>query len=294
MIYRDGRLLPGAAAGLPEGEGLFETLRVDDGAARDLPAHLDRLLAGLARLKLAIPESRDALAAAAEAVAAEAPRPTARLRILVARSPRASSPSSTLVFAEPYEPPDEAAYQAGVPALLLAEPAVDSRSPLAGLKTLAREPYRRALALASAAGAWDALLLNERGRLVSGSRSNLVLVLPSGIFTPPLADGCLPGTVRQRLLEAGEIGERSLSPADLAVASEVLLLNSLVGVLPVGRLDGRRLKPPSSRPARPSPPRPSPRRPRRPSPSWPTAARLRRRLGWPRRSATAAAAGPRP
>lgn len=293
MIYRDGRLLPDAPASLPDGDGLFETLRVDDGEARDLPAHLDRLLAGLGRIGLEIPESRADLAVAVQAVAAAAPRPTARLRIAVARDRRESSPSSTLIFAEPYDPPSADAYQDGVAAVLLAEPTLDPLSPLAGLKTLGREPHRSALSMAVAAGAWDALLLNERGRLVSGARSNLVLVLPEGVVTPPLADGCLPGTVRRRLLVAAEIGERSLSPADLEAASEILLLNSLVGVLPVGRLDGRRLTPPSSRPARPSPSRPAPRRPS-PPPPWPTAARLRSRLGWPRRSSTAAAAGPRP
>ena len=45
-------------AGFLHGDGLFETLRVDDGLARDVAAHLDRLLASLPRLEIEIPENR--------------------------------------------------------------------------------------------------------------------------------------------------------------------------------------------------------------------------------------------
>jgi len=98
---------------------------------------------------------------------------------------------------------------------------------------------RLALRQAEAAGAFEALLLNERGLLAEGARSNVVLALPEGLFTPPVADGCLPGTVRRRLLEAGTIVERSLTQDDLRRAREVFLLNSLIGVLPVGRLEDK-------------------------------------------------------
>src|SRR6185295_1795339 len=90
-------------------------------------------------------------------------------------------------------------------------------------------------------GAFEALLLNERGRLVEGSRTNVALVFPDGGVTPPKLDGCVPGTVRRRLLEKGAIAEEPLAPEDLAMAREVLLMNSLIGVLPVSRINGREI-----------------------------------------------------
>jgi branched-chain amino acid aminotransferase len=207
------------------GEGLFETLRVDAGRARDVEAHLDRLLAGLRRVGIALPDSRPTLEKALEEIAAAAPRPTARMRLTVTRSTR-------LITATPYEPP------ALVTAALLPRYRIDSASPLAGLKSLSYQANRLALRDAEAQGAWDALLVNERGRLVSGSRSNLAVVVGGRVVTPPEGDGCLPGTVRRRLLESGAIEERSLAPEDLR-GCEVLLMNSLIGVLPVSRIDGR-------------------------------------------------------
>ncbi len=248
LSWWNGRLVAAEAvalspedAGLLQGDGLFETLRVDEGRARDVPAHLDRLFAGLPRLDLEVPEGPEELSGAIAAVAAAAPRPAARLRVTVTRG--VASVPTCLVAAAPYRPPPPAAYRDGVAAVLLPDVRLDSRSPLAGLKSLSYGAHAIALRRATATGAWEALLANEAGRLVSGSRSNLVAVLEGHACTPPLADGCLPGTVRRRLLEAGALAERSLAPAALEEASEVLLTNSLIGVLPVGRIGERTLAP---------------------------------------------------
>jgi branched-chain amino acid aminotransferase len=239
LAFWNGRLLPLTEvriapddAGFLFGDGLFETLRVDAGQAGDVEAHLDRLLAGLARIGIAIPEDRDALAAAIAEVAGAAPKPTARLRVTVTRSP------TRLITAAAYQLPSDDLYRDGVDVVLLPGPRIDSQGLLVGLKSLSYQMNRLALLQAEAEGAWEALLLNEHGRLVEGSRTNLALALPDGVFTPPLDDGCLPGTVRRRLLEKGKIAERSLVLEDLERASGIYLMNSLIGVLPVRKVKG--------------------------------------------------------
>ena len=246
LAWWNGRIVPAAEvhispadAGFLFGDGLFETLRVDAGRARDLSAHLDRLYAGLRRLGIEPPEERCDLGRAVTDVAQAAPRPVARLRITVSRGDEGRP--TRLITAASYEPPGEDLYRRGVAAILLPESRIDSRGPLAGLKSLCYQANRLALRQAEARGAWDALRLNERGRLCSGSRSNLALALPDGIFTPPESEGCLPGTVRRRLLETGAIHERPLTREDLAAADGLLLMNSLIGALPVSSVDGREI-----------------------------------------------------
>lgn len=219
------------------GDGLFETLRVDDGRARDVPAHLERLLSSLRRVRIDIPEDEGALTAAVEAVARAAPRPVARMRITITRGSRGEA--TRLITAVPYEPPSPDLYRRGVPVRLLPQYRIDSAGPLAGLKTLCFQANRLALEHAERRGAWEALLLNERERLVEGSRTNIALVFSEGVFTPGKNDGCIPGTVRRRLLECGALSEWPLSSEDLVTASEVLLINSLIGVLPVCRINSR-------------------------------------------------------
>lgn len=234
---RDEVWIDPADSGFLFGDGLFETLRVDEGRARDVPAHLERLVLGLHRIRIDIPEDEGALAAAVEAVAQAAPRPVARMRITVTRGENGEP--TRLITAAPYEPPGEDLYRQGVAARLLPQYRIDSAGPLAGLKTLCYQANHLALQHAEKLGAWEALLTNERDRLVEGSRSNVALVFPDRILTPPKSDGCLPGTVRRRLLERGLLSEWPLSSEDLAQASEVLLMNSLIGVLPVSRINSR-------------------------------------------------------
>ena len=221
LAYWNGRLVPMGEVRLGVGDmlgdGLFETLRVDLGQAGDVEAHLDRLFEGLPRVGIDPPEDREALAAAVLQVAGASPWPVARMRIAVTQETR-------LISLALYTPP-----VGPVSAVLLPEPWIWSRSPLAGLKSLSYQANR--LALRRGAGAFEVLLLNEHGRLAEGSRSNVILALPDGLFTPPVEDGCLPGTVRRRLLEGRVIAERSLTPADLQAASKVALTNSLIGVL---------------------------------------------------------------
>ena len=246
LSYWNGRIvqagevrIPPDDAGFLYGDGLFETLRVDGGRARDADAHLDRLLAGLRRIRIDLPEDRCALGKAVAGIAEVAPQPVARMRITITQGSHGCP--TRLITAAVYEPPDENLYRQGVSARLLPEYRMDSGGPLAGLKTLCYQAHRLALHRAESLGAWEALLQNESGRLVEGSRSNLILVLPGGVFTPPKTDGCLPGTVRRRLLEKEAVREWPLSPEDLATASEVLLTNSLIGLLPVSRVNGRQI-----------------------------------------------------
>jgi branched-chain amino acid aminotransferase len=243
LSWWNGRVVPAGEvrvdpgdAGFLFGDGLFETLRVDDGRARDVEAHLDRLFAGLRRIRIDLPEDRASLERAVAEIAKAAPRPVARMRITITRSP------TRLITAAPYTPPEERLYREGVSALLLPDHRIDSGGPLAGLKSLCYQLNRMALQIAESRGAFEALLVNERGRLVEGSRCNVAVVFPDGVFTPPESDGCLPGTVRRRLLEKGALQERSMASEDLATAREVLLMNSLIGVLPVSRIEGREVR----------------------------------------------------
>jgi len=73
------------------------------------------------------------------------------------------------------------------------------------------------------------LFLNERGELTEGTYHTLVLRIDGELLTPPLACGLLPGTLRQDLLERGEVRERLLHEDDLCRADEIWLVNSVRG-----------------------------------------------------------------
>ena len=135
------------------------------------------------------------------------------------------------------------------------------------LKTTARAHYDRALAWAAARGVDEPILLNPRGEVMEGARTNVFVRRGGQLLTPPLAAGGLGGVMRQRLLAEGA-EERPLAPEDLLAADAVAARQ---------RGPGRDAREHRSRPAReqapfpdiplsneqrhPRPPRPEPRRP---------------------------------
>jgi branched-chain amino acid aminotransferase len=94
---------------------------------------------------------------------------------------------------------------------------------------------------ARAQGADEALLADTRGRLSEAATANVFIEVAGRLVTPPRASGCLPGVVRQVLLDAGVAVEDDVSMDALDAAQEVFLTSSLGGVAPVASIDGRPL-----------------------------------------------------
>jgi para-aminobenzoate synthetase/4-amino-4-deoxychorismate lyase len=78
----------------------------------------------------------------------------------------------------------------------------------------------------------DVLLQNQRGELTESSSSNLVVVMNAVSWTPSVGCGLLPGTLRQELLDSGQLKERILRPDDLATCDALYLINSVRGWRP--------------------------------------------------------------
>ncbi|WP_392508825.1 chorismate-binding protein [Naumannella halotolerans] len=94
-------------------------------------------------------------------------------------------------------------------------------------KTTRRDHCRRAAEAHPEAD--EVLLINTEGRITEATTANVIVLVDGEWLTPPSSDGCLPGVERGRLLAAGLIRERSLTPEDLASAERIELINSLRG-----------------------------------------------------------------
>jgi para-aminobenzoate synthetase/4-amino-4-deoxychorismate lyase len=97
-----------------------------------------------------------------------------------------------------------------------------------------RTEYDAGIRAAESAGAFDTLFFGEHGELLEGGRSNVFLRLGGHWFTPPLADGILPGVMRAVLLDdpAWNASECRLTRADLERAEALVVCNALRGALP--------------------------------------------------------------
>jgi len=118
--------------------------------------------------------------------------------------------------------------------LRLAAQRLPDANPLAAHKTTLRRVYDEGVREAEREGAFDSLFFSASGWLVEGGRSSVFLRLDGRWWTPPVADGALPGVMRAVMLAdpAWAAAERRLTLADLQRAEAVVVCNALRGVLP--------------------------------------------------------------
>ncbi len=238
-----GRAMRAALAGEPvtatpaAGYGVFETIKVTQGRPVFLSAHCARLFRGMEALALTLQDNPAELPLRCTAALAASPGNDGVLTVTVQATPGGAV--ELISLGERRYTPEH--WTRGFALRTVPWPAPPG--PDAGLKTLrSREAWLAARDKARAAGCDEALLIDSNSAILEGSISNVFVVRGGHVFTPPLSAGILPGVIRALLLrDRGRllIEETDLPASILRVADEVFLTNSLLGVMPVARIDGR-------------------------------------------------------
>lgn len=235
--------------GLHYGDGLFETLAVENRRIGLLDYHLERLAQGCERLGIQAFSSsalRTELGQAADIPG------RAVLKIIVTRgsggrgyaAPRNATPTRILLR-YPWVDYPPANAESGV-RLRICETRLSGNAKLAGLKHLNR--LEQVLARSEwnpGDGVAEGLMLDEDDLVIEGTMSNVFMGLANGELITPALERCgVAGVMRRHLLEqaaaAGvvtRIADTRL--ADMMQAREIFMCNSLIGVWPVAVLEGR-------------------------------------------------------
>jgi branched-subunit amino acid aminotransferase/4-amino-4-deoxychorismate lyase len=222
----DARIEP-HSAGLLYGWGVFTTLRVYDAAAFAFDRHWERLVRHAERAKIDAPRDTDGVSRAlADLIAANSVEfGRARLTLLKgdagAWRSEAAPESELLIFTS-----SEAPRPARELLLTISPLRIHSSGPLSGVKQTSLVEHLLALDEARSRQFNEAVMLNERGEIVSATSGNIFWVEGDELYTPSLATGCIAGITRgfvydlarrmgvhlveggypvQRLLEANEV-----------------------------------------------------------------------------------------
>lgn len=118
---------------------------------------------------------------------------------------------------------------------------VNSRSPLAGIKSCNYLENLLAIDDAHKRGFDEAVRVNERGKITSACLANIFWVSGGCLYTPALSTGCLPGTTREFILENLECMEGEFDLDELRVAESIFLTSAGWGVVQVSEFEGCKL-----------------------------------------------------
>jgi branched-chain amino acid aminotransferase len=132
--------------------------------------------------------------------------------------------------------PDDGAYRRGVHTILYDG---ERRNPqIKAVKTSYRERVR---SVREAAGAYEALLADDKGFISEGTRSNLFFLIDHQLCTPP-SGTVLLGVTRQHVMAlcrvlAIDVQEKMLHRDDLNRIEAAFITGTTIDILPIGSID---------------------------------------------------------
>jgi branched-chain amino acid aminotransferase len=245
-LWLDGALIDAAAAridpadrGFTLADGLFETIRVTAGHPVFWSAHCARLREGAAVLGIRLAWDDAALARAIQDLLAANALAEAAIRLTLTRGPAArgvlpvGAENPTLLITAALLPPPLPPARA----IVCAVTRRNEFSPISRIKTLNYLDSILARQEAANRGADEAILRNTAGRVAEASAANLFLVRAGGIYTPPVAEGALPGIMRAALIAQHGVVETALTVEALH-AGEAMFLSNALSLRAVASLDG--------------------------------------------------------
>ncbi len=244
VFWLNGALLAGDAScidpsdrGLLLGDGLFETIAVRRGQARDVQRHFARLQQGCALLRLRLPWDLAAVERALDEVAVGNGLLEGGLRLTLTRgpAPRGLLPTAaarpTLMITgfclSPVASP--------VRVIVSTQIRRDAASPLSRIKSLNYLPNILARLEAEDAKVDDAILLNQAGFVAEATTGNIFLKRRGKWLTPFVSDGALPGICREKFLESGQVEEARIHAAWLSSA-EAFCIGNVLSVRAVSQI----------------------------------------------------------
>jgi branched-subunit amino acid aminotransferase/4-amino-4-deoxychorismate lyase len=259
LVWLNGRVVRAREArvsaldrGLLHGDGVYDTWRTYGGRPFAVAAHLRRLAAATRVLRLPTPGGAALWEARCVRLVAANRLRDAAVRLTLTRGdagaalvPVRRARPTILLIVRPL-PSDLAHSQAaGVGVILLPFPR-DATPPWGGLKLVGHPSAVAGRLAATRRGAAEGLYVTAEGEVTEATAANLLVVERDAVVTPPLAAGVLPGVTRDIVLGLARraglvVREEPVSVARLRAASEVALTASTIEVLPVIRLDGRRV-----------------------------------------------------
>jgi branched-subunit amino acid aminotransferase/4-amino-4-deoxychorismate lyase len=251
LIFHNDRIVDVAqtriaptVAGVLYGWGVFTTLRIYDGKPFAFDLHWKRLVQHASKARVPVPfdikRARRALDKLIEANLVEQGR--ARLTLLKGDAGTwtvGGSESEFLIFTA-----SETRRARAELALTLSPYRVLSTNLLAGVKQTALLENLFALDEARSRDFNEAVLLNERGEIVSATAANIFWVQGDEVFTPSLGTGCVAGVTRHFVHEIAvrwklHVVEGGFTVKSLLDAREVFLTSTAREIAIVSSFDAR-------------------------------------------------------
>ena len=233
-----------ANRGLRYGEGLFETMRLENGAIKLEEFHRERLTRGLQLLSLDFNPGWESILTNITLCADKnncSDQARVRLNIFGGDGgpTQLEAQINYTIECEALNPEYKTLNHQGwaIDVFPDAQKICDAFSSLKHNNFL---PYLLAARYAKNNQLDDALVFNQHGRIADSTIANIFYISDGNIITNPLHEGCIDGVMRRHLIQQFNLAgipfrEQPIEIQDLMDAEEIFLTNALAGIRWVGK-----------------------------------------------------------
>ncbi len=259
-VYINGKLYPKEDAkisvfdhGLLYGDGVFEGIRCYNGRMFKFSEHIDRLYNSARAIYLEIPMTKEEIKNAVKDTLDANNMKDSYIRLVVTRGigklgldPFNCSKPQIIIITDLIELYPRELYEKGLDAIVV--PTIRNHYEALNPKIKSLNYLNNILAKIECinAGAAEGVMLNKDGYVAECTGDNIFIVEGNEILTPPTYAGILVGITRNVVIDlvikAGMVvKEEQLTRYDLYVADECFLTGTAAGIIPVVRIDGRKI-----------------------------------------------------
>lgn len=233
------------------GDGVFEGIRIYDGAIFECDAHMERLFQSAAKIRLTIPYTKEQLVDAMYLTLRANGLQNGYIRLVATRGegtlglgPDRCPRANVFVIADTIQLYPPSLYEEGMPVIIAKTLRTSPRMVDPSVKSLNYLNNILAKIEGLDAGVAEVIMLNDQGNVAEASGDNVFIVKDGALFTPPPNAGILLGITRGVVLKlaAGlgiHVGEKNFTPVELYAADECFLTGTAAEIIPVTRIDAK-------------------------------------------------------
>ncbi len=231
--------------GFQYGDGLFETLTVNNGKPVFLTQHLNRLTNACQRLYIPAPDL-ELLYAEVNQLCQNVKH--AVLKIIITRGsggrgyrqPNDIQPTRVLSL-HPFPDYPDSYQQQGITARFCTT-RLGLNPTLAGMKHLNRLEQVLARAEWNDDTIQEGIMLDIHHQVIEGTMSNVFYSKNNQLYTADLTQSGVAGIIRALIMSHESVIEHSYNQADLLAADELFVCNSIIGIWPIKQLANHAFK----------------------------------------------------
>lgn len=249
MINYNGELIPAKNSKLTHenrafkyGDGIFETIKIQNNKVVFWEEHYFRLMASMRMLRMKIPMEFTLEFLQDEILKTLAQQPNGtifRARLTIYRKTGglytpATNEVDYIIDVKEVAVQSKEAYE-----IDLYKDFYNYSGLLSTVKTTNRMLNVVASVFATENDLDNCVLLNERKGVVEVTNGNIFIVKGNSVKTPALTEGCIKGVIRKKVIEQLQksehytIEETTISPFEIQKADEVFITNAIIGIQPV-------------------------------------------------------------